>query len=308
MMSPLRLRHLEVFLAVVAAGSMQRAVQSAHLSQPAISKLIRELENMFGVPLLERGRRGVKVTECGQALADRSRLILNEVTETAEELTAIGRGAIGRVRVGVLPVVEAVILPNTLLALRKSAPGLSVQVEEGTRTVLLNALRHGEVDCVVGRLDTGVDEQDMHIEKLLRMPTMLVVSPSHPLARAKRISWSDLAKYPWVLPQQNAPIRTVIDGQFIRAGIRPPTPSIESTSSRLNYAVVRGTDMITVMTQDAALGYIHSKTLVALPIDLAGPLPHVGVITRTKRLSQAVNVFLIALRAQCKSVMPMPVP
>lgn len=299
MVLPIRVRHLEIFLAVAEAGSMQRAARACHLSQPAITKLIRELEGIFGVPLLERGRRGVTVTECGQALVDRSRLILNDVSETAAELSTIDSGVMGRVRVGALPVAEETILPNTLLAVRKKVPDLSVQIEEGSLPSLLTALRRGEVDCVVGRLYPGQVDRDLHVEGLLPLPVVLVVNQTHSLARRKRVSWSDLSRFPWILPQKSAPIRAIIDAEFVRAGLRPLAPSIESTSSTINYALVSGTDMIAPMTGATALRYIGAKMLAALPIDWHDALPEVGVITRKGRLSRAVLTFLRVLREAC---------
>ena len=301
---PLRLRHLQVFLAVAQTGSMQRAARSVHVTQPAISKMIGELELIFGAPLFERSRRGVTPTECGRAMVDRAQLMINDLEMAKLELAAIARGAVGHVRVGVLPVAEARILPATLLTLRKVAPGLSVQIEEGTRTALLNSLRRGEIDCVIGRLDASANGSEFCSEKLLQMPVKVVVHPSHPLTRLRRVTWSDLARYPWILPQSGAPIRTSINNQFAGVGIVPPSPVIKSTSTRVNFAVVRGTDTIGVMTEDAALSYRRAGTLAILKVEFAGVLPYVGVVTRTERVPNAVSTFLKVLRDECSTVKP----
>jgi DNA-binding transcriptional LysR family regulator len=297
----LKTRHLQVFLAVAKAGSMQRGAREAHLTQPAVSKLISELEETLGAPLFERSRRGVVPTECGRALIGRAELVLNDLASAKDEIAAIARGVAGRVRVGVLPVAEARLLSTTLLALRKSAPGLAVQVEDGTRDVMLNALRRGEIDCVIGRLDAGAAERDLHIEKLVQLPVAIVVSPSHPLARRRRLSWPDLLPYPWILPQCGAPIRTAIDREFTDLGLAPPLPAIESTSFRLIQAVVAETDMIGVITYEASLAYGRTGELAVLPIKLAGRLPHIGVITRTAVGSKPLGTFLTALRQQCRT-------
>jgi DNA-binding transcriptional LysR family regulator len=297
----LKTRHLQVFLAVARAGSMQRAAREVHLTQPAISKLIGELEDTLGAPLFERSKRGVVPTECGRALVGRAQLVLNDLESAKEEIAAIARGVIGKVRVGVLPVAEARLLSTTLLALRKTAPGLAVQVEDGTRDVMLNALRRGEIDCVIGRLDAGAGDRDLHIEKLIQLPVAIVVSPSHPLARKKRLSWPDLLSYPWVLPQRGAPIRTAIDREFTDLGLAPPVPGIESTSFRLIQAVVAETDMVGVITYEASLAYTRSGELAVLPVKLSGPLPHIGVITRTPVVSNALGTFLATLRRECKA-------
>jgi DNA-binding transcriptional LysR family regulator len=297
----LKTRHLQVFLAVAKAGSMQRAAREVHLTQPAISKLIGELEEMLGAALFERSKRGVVPTECGRALINRAQLVLNDLESAKDEIAAIARGVIGCVRVGVLPVAEARLLSTTLLALRKTAPGLAVQVEDGTRDVMLNALRRGEIDCVIGRLDAGAGDRDLHIEKLIQLPVAIVVSPSHPLARKKRPAWADLLPYPWVLPQRGAPIRTAIDREFTDLGLSPPIPAIETTSFRLIQAVVSETDMIGVITYEASLTYMRTGELAVLPVKLSGRLPHIGAITRTPVGSNALGTFLAALRRECKT-------
>jgi DNA-binding transcriptional LysR family regulator len=299
----LKTRHLQVFLAVAKAGSMQRAAREAHLTQPAISKLIGELEEMLGAALFERSRRGVVPTECGRVLINRAQLVLNDLENVKDEIAAIARGVIGCVRVGVLPVAEARVLSTTLLALRKTAPGLAVQIEDGTRDVMLSALRRGEIDCVIGRLGAGDGDRDLHIEKLIQLPIAIVVSASHPLARKKRPSWADLLPYPWVLPQRGAPIRAAVDREFTDLGLPPPIPAIESTSFRLVQAVVSETDMIGVITYEASLAYVRTGELAVLPVKLSGRLPHIGVITRAPFVSNALETFLSALRKECRTAL-----
>jgi molybdate transport repressor ModE-like protein len=297
----LKTRHLQIFLAVAKAGSMQHAARDVGLTQPAISKLIGELEKVFGAPLLDRSKRGVTPTECGRALMDRAQLMLNDLESAKGEILAIARGAIGHVRIGVLPVAETPILSRTLLALRKSAPSLAVQVEDGTHSALLGSLRRGEIDCMISRLDVGAGDQDLHIEKLVEMPISVVASPSHPLAHAKQVSWPDLARYSWIMPRSGTPIRAVIDQQFIHAGTVPPVPTLESTSIRLNQAVLAGTDMIAIMIYDAASAYARSGQLAILPVKFLSRPPYIGVITRSPQLSHALDTFLAVLRAQCKT-------
>jgi molybdate transport repressor ModE-like protein len=296
----LKTRHLQVFLAVAKAGSMQHAAHEVHLSQPAISKLISELEGIFGAPLFERSKHGVTATECGLALLHRAQRMLNDFETTKSEVAAIASGSIGCVRLGILPVVEAPMLSRTLVALRKAVPGIMVQITDGPHTVLLSLLRKGELDCVISRLDLGSADQDLHTEKLVESPICVVANPSHPLAQEGRVSWSDLARYPWILPRQGAPIRTLVNQQFTDVGLVPPIPMIESTSVHLNQVIIAGTDMISVMNCDPARDYVRSRQLAILPVNFARQPPHIGVITHTPHVSRAVNTLLSVLRARCK--------
>jgi DNA-binding transcriptional LysR family regulator len=299
MNTPLRLRHLEVMLAVATAGSMQRAAQKVHLTQPAISRIIREMEAMFGAALFERSKRGVTLTECGEALAERAQYLLNDFDRTREEIRAIGKGTIGRLRIGAPPVVESTLIPKCLLALRKVAPDLRIQIEEGARVALIAALKRGEIDCVIGRLDPGAPPADLHCEKLIRTPVRIVSARNHPLADRRKVALSDLAAYPWVLPHAGSPIREVIDRLFSDAGVTLPMASVECTSIRLNYELVRGSRLIGVMTEDAATGYAAQRKLAILPIEFGDRLPYVGVMMRPGRVTHATDLFLRVLRQTC---------
>jgi DNA-binding transcriptional LysR family regulator len=299
MPSSLRMRHLDVLLAVAAEGSMQRAAQHIHLTQPAISKLVREMEVMFGAPLFERSKRGVALTESGRALAARAEYLRNEIDRAREEVAAIGRGTLGSLRIGALPVAESRLLPQSLMALRKIAPQLQIRVQEGTTASLLDQLRRGEIDCVIGRLDPHATGRDLNTERLVKLPTRIVVRRQHPLAGRRRVTPEQLASYPWVLPQPGAPIRIVIESVFSSAGLAPPAPLVESAMIRLNFELVRASDMIGVMPDDAAQAYAAARTLAILPLDLGDRLPFVGVTTRPAPPSQALTLFLWVLRETC---------
>lgn len=299
MTSSLRMRHLDVLLAVAAEGSMQRAAQRVNLTQPAISKLVREIEAIFGESLFERSKRGVTLTECGRALVIHAEYLRNDVERAREEVSAIGRGTLGSLHIGALPVVESRLLPQALMALRRSAPVLHVRVQEGTSAALISSLRRGEIDCVMGRLDAGATGEDLRTERLMRMPTRIITRSRHPLAGRKRVNLGELASYPWVLPQLGAPIRTVIDSVFAAAGIPAPIPLVESTSIRLNYELVRSSDMIGVMPNDAASMYTAERGLAVLKFDLDDRLPYVGVITRNMRHSQALSLYIRVLHEIC---------
>jgi DNA-binding transcriptional LysR family regulator len=299
MRQPLRLRDLEVLLAVAAAGSMQRGAKDVQLTQPAVSKIIREIESVFGTPLFVRSKRGVTLTECGETLAERARYLLNDFDRTQAEVRAIGNGTIGSLRIGAPPVVESTLIPKCLLALRKIAPDLHIQIEEGARVGLIAALRRGEIDCVVGRLDAGGPPPDLHFERLMQMPVRIVSARNHPLAGKRKVTVTHLAAFPWVLPHAGSPIRLVIDRLFLDAGQTRPLPSVECTSIRLNFELVQASDLIGVMTEDAAASYAAQRKLAILPIELGKQLPYIGAMMRHGRVSNATALFLRVLRESC---------
>lgn len=305
-MRALRIKHMEVLLAVAAAGSMQRAAEVINLTQPAISKLIGEIEAMFGTALFRRSKLGVTLTESGQALVERVQFLLNDLAHTQAEIAAIDRGMIGCLRIGALPVAECAILPQSLRTLHQQAPALRIQIEEGTRSALLALLRRGEIDCVIGRLDVGSQENGLYCEPLVQLPVLLVTAVNHPLASRQTVTLEDLTAYPWVLPRIGAPIRTVIDALFVNAGLAKPMPLIESTSIWLNQELLEASDLIGVMSKAAATSYASQGRLAILPINVSENLPQVGVMMRQAPASRAMSAFLTVLREQTGAPPPGP--
>lgn len=296
MLSSLRMRHLEVVLAVAEAGSMQRAAERVRLTQPAISKLIGEIEALLGAPLFVRSKRGVALTESGQAFIGRAEALLNDVEQSRNEAVAISKGLLGDLRIGMLSVAEGDLLPKGLLALRQVAPGLQVRIEEGTYVALVLALKRGELDCVIGRLEAGTRDIELETVALVRQPIHPVVRVGHPLARRKRVPLPELAQCSWVLPRLNAPVRVAIDRMFIEAGLSPPVPFVESTSIRLNYELLLASDMVGVMTADATADYVKRGKLVTLPLPFGENLPPVGVMLRPGQRSSTMRLFLDVLK------------
>jgi DNA-binding transcriptional LysR family regulator len=196
-------------------------------------------------------------------------------------------------------VAESRLLPQSLMALRKIAPQLQIRVQEGTTASLIDQLRRGEIDCVIGRLDPHATGRDLHTERLVKLPTRIVVRHEHPLAGRKRLTPEQLVSYPWVLPQHGAPIRIVIESMFSAVGLTPPVPIVESAMIRLNFELVRASDMIGVMPDDAAQAYAAARSLAILPLDLGARLPFVGVTTRPAPPTQALTLFLRVLRETC---------
>lgn len=302
----LRFRHIEIFKAAVRSGSMLAAGRLLGLTQPAVSKLIAELEANYGAPLLERSKRGVAMTECGAAFLRRADLILNELELAREESAAINSGVIGNVRIGVLPVVAARIIPATLLRLLREAPDMTIQIEEGTTTALLDALKRGEIDCVAGRLDPSAVLGGLQEERIVKMPIRIVVRPGHPAAKLKKPQWRHLCRYRWIAPRVGSPVRSVIDAEFASLDLPAPKIVFGSISAPLNCELLRQSDLIGVLGDDAAREYARTKQLVILPVPVMQPLPHVGLIMRPGSQTKALAAFVKAFRKECEKATHRP--
>src|SRR4029453_5371585 len=193
---------------------MQTAAQRVNVTAGAVSKCVREAEEILGVTIFRRTARGVETTEGGDAVLGRVRVLLNDLRAAAEDIAAMKDGAVGRVKVGTMAVVEGDLLPKTILRVQGPPPRVFVQSLEGTRELVLEALKRGELDCAVGRLDGAGRVEGLEQEALYRMPVAIVGAPHHPLARARRVAWLRLCDFDWIMPPLASPVRQAIERQF----------------------------------------------------------------------------------------------
>ncbi len=185
------LRQLEYLVAVADHLNFRRAAEACHVSQPALSTQIQQLEALLGVTLFERDRRRVVTTDAGLAAAARARHILARVDDLTESSGGFRRPLTGRLRLGVIPSIAPYLLPRVLPGVRARHPDLRLLLREDTTERVIDALQDGHLDLVLLALEAPLG--DVHRHALFEDPFMLAVHREHPLARRKRVAESDLA-------------------------------------------------------------------------------------------------------------------
>jgi len=186
----MELHQLRYLLAVVETGSFTRAAERAHVSQPALSQQIINLENELGHKLLHRLGRKAVLTEAGAAFAERARRILFEVENATKELQdspALER----RITVGALPTIAPYLLPPMIERCRERYPNLQLFAREDFRVNLVRAILEGELDLAI--ITLPAKDPRLLIEPLLTEPLLLVVAHDHPFARRSSITAQDMA-------------------------------------------------------------------------------------------------------------------
>lgn len=298
-MERLRVLHLRLLVALAEERGIHRVARRLGMTQPAASKLLREIERAFGTPLFERNRRGVAPNSAGAAVVERARLMLGVLDGTQETLSAIAAGAVGTVRVGVLAVAAPVLLPKALdvLARRDGMHGsrLRVRLEEGSPESLLGSLRRGTLDCVVGRMVEDESSADLAIEYLYREPIVLVAGPDHPLVRRRKLGWPDTVGYPWILPPPGAPLRRALQDWFSKRNLPFPTCELESVSILANVTVARQSDTLVMLPGGVAEHYEALGLIRILPLEFEST--RVSVATRRgEPCGPALSLLLDAIR------------
>lgn len=236
----LRFRHLRLITELRRGGSLRAAAQALSLTQPALSKALGELEGAFGFPLFVRSTRGLTPTARGEVAVRGAAMLLEELAHLQAEAAA-GDSVVAVVRVGAPPFVAQGYLPPVLARLARRDPPVRVQLLEERVPLLLESLAGGRLDALVTSYPVQMPELggvQLQFEKLFDAEFMVIAPPGHPLARARQVDWPRLAGEPWVMPAPSSMLRRLIDESFMRAGLAPPVPVVESTSPVTNVQLV----------------------------------------------------------------------
>jgi len=294
----LKVRQLALLVAVADHGSVRRAADVTAVTQPAATRMLRELEDALGVSLFDRHAWGMTPTAYGETLLRYARGMLTDLVEAREEIAALAAGAKGRLRVGTETGAVPGLVTPALRDVRQGRPGLRVFVLVNTSDVLVAALRQGTLDVAIGALPAHADAAEFDVEPLRTEGLRAVVRAGHPLTQHARPAPSAMGDLPWILHPPESGMRAEAQAFLARAGVRPPRELVETVSIVATLSLLQSSDAATVLPADLAEHYV-AQGLVAR---LALPAASVGgtvtqMITRSERqLSPAAKEFVAALR------------
>jgi DNA-binding transcriptional LysR family regulator len=291
--SNIKLRHLQLLVALDEFRHLGRTAEFMAVSQPAVSRMLTEVESMLQLDLFHRSSRGTEPTDAGAALVRFAKSVLAGYERTRDEIAANQSGATGRTRVGCMVVALPALLAPAIARLKQQSAQATVLVEEGDLSRLLPRLRQGEIDLFVGRLEPGYAAPDLVTEALYNEAMVVVVSPGHPLARKRSPGWSDLAQHPCVLPPPWASLRVKLEQQFFRHGLQPPADVVETASFLALSSMVHERLAVAFVAQSVALRYAALGGFAILKIPVPVDLPPVGLITLRGEQSTRITLQLM---------------
>jgi len=298
-----RLRHVELIAELHDCRSILKASKRLSLTQPTVTKALRDVESTLGVRLFERSNRGLEPTPYGEIFARHAKIVLAQLRHAAEELESLRAGYSGKVTVGTLLAASASILPDAIALLKKQRPGVAISVAVGTYDILMPSLLVGDLDMVLGRLPEEGRSRALVYEEFYAEPICVVTRRGHPLARKRRLTLHDLANEAWLLPLPETALRRQIERAFVEAGASLPRNVIESVSILTNRALLRKSDSVGVMPYHVALDDVEQGLLAILPVKLKSIESPVGAILRAPgALAPAAAALLDCLRLAGKEV------
>lgn len=299
----LKTRQLLLLVALAEEGNIHRAAQVLNMTQPAASKLLKDLEDVLEVPLFERLPRGMRPTWYGETMIRHARVALASLNQAHDELTALKAGRFGQVSVGAITSPGLVLLPPAVALVKQEHPSLNITLQIETSDVLMERLSHGKLDMIVARLFAQHDKTDLRYEVLAEEPVSAITRPGHPLLNVSQLGLRDVVSAGWILPPTGSVLRHRFELMFQEESLEPPVNMVETSALLFITKMLQQSDMIAVVASDVARYYASHGIVSILPIDLPCHMDSFGLITRTdKLLSPAAKVMLKALKSTAVTV------
>ncbi len=216
----MEIRQLKAFLAIAEAKTFTAGAKMVNVTQAAISMQIRQLEDEVGLPLFTRTPRRVILTEAGEHLLERARRMLREHDAAVAEIAELGGVEHGRLRIGSASAEFATVqLPHILHALKDAYPNSELSVSAGTSQTLVDKIMHGETD--IAFVSLPVENSSITTDLLFSDEIVAIAHPTHPLAKKRSISASQLSEEKLILGERGGNTRRMIDDFFNAANVRP---------------------------------------------------------------------------------------
>jgi DNA-binding transcriptional LysR family regulator len=299
----LKTRQLLLLIALDDYRNIHRAADELHMTQPAASKQVKDLEEMLDVKLFERLPRGMEPTIYGETMIRHARMALTSLALAHDDIVTLKAGLTGQVEVGVIMTPAMALLPRAIARVKEEAPLLRIGVQLDTSNVLLDKLQHGMLDFMIGRIMETSDTSGLIYEELTEEPACAVVRPGHPLLDNRALALADIAPLPWILPPHGSILRYRFDMMFRRAGLAPPSNVVDTTALLMITALLQQTDSLHVMPLEVAQYYASLNVMRILPVELPCKMDAFGIIRQQDHLlAPGADMLLRAVRAAAQEI------
>jgi DNA-binding transcriptional LysR family regulator len=299
------LRAIEYFLAVAERGTLRGAAAQLGVTQPALTKAIRRLEDETGVVLFDRKARGVTLTVYGRTLLRHARVLQASLKETREEIAALRAGMAGRIRVGAGPSWERMVLPEAIGRLTPAQPGVQIHVAGGADDTLKAQLRAGELDFVLAATpDAPQLEPDLEWQPLMADDYRVIAAVGHPLHGRRDATLRDLLDYPWIMPSAATQMAERLRVIFRAHGLPPPEPVIETDITSLKLALMQDSHCLSF---HAAAHLRDIAPELCRPLEVPGATWRraAGIIARRgSEANPAASMLIDIIKTICQRMAP----
>jgi DNA-binding transcriptional LysR family regulator len=291
-----QLRHL---CAVAEHGQFAAAARTISMTQPALSRSIRNLEHALGAELFVRSCQGVELTECGKLFIEHARAIISDVDRARENVGAL-RGVIrGKVCFGLSPNFDTFVVPAVLGDLVEKHAGISVNAVGGCYEDLAIRVRTGELDFSLAVLPSVFGHPELVDERVLPVAYHVFARADHPLARKSVVTLDAMARCNWIVTDHGA--MRMFERLFESEGSAPPNIVMRTTSFPLKRATMRTSNIVSIMPDHLMADELRSGDMVRLNVQSLPELTHAALTYRANRVvSRAAQAVMERIRTECR--------
>ncbi|CDZ26722.1 Pca operon transcription factor PcaQ [Neorhizobium galegae bv. officinalis] len=303
--SRVKFRHLHTFVEVARQKSVVKAAEILHVSQPAVTKTIRELEEALGVAMFERDGRGIRITRYGEVFLRHAGAALTALRHGMDSVSQELFDSAPPVRIGALPTVSTRVMPRAMTLFLAEKTGSRIKIVTGDNAVLMEQLRVGDLDLVVGRLALPEKMTGLSFEHLYSEQVVFTVRTGHPLLDTKRSIFEGFADYPVLMPTRGSIIRPSVEQFLIANGVASLPTQVETVSDAFGRAFVRSSDAIWIISTGVVAADIEDGVLATLPIDTSETRGPVGLTIRADaNPSTPLSILMQTIRQAAAEIMP----
>ncbi len=265
----MRLQQLQLLLTLARTGSMRASAVAMNVTQPALTKALKQLEEEFGATLVLRSPKGVRLAPAGEMLAARAATVVRELERAREEMSALTRNTQTTLNVGVSPAAALMLAANAISAFQSRWPEARIHLVDALYPKALEQLRSGELDLALGPLPPAGIGRDLQARALLDSPSVIVVKQGHPLARARVLD--QLTGAQWLLSGPRLGPGDPVHLGFAQRGLADPQVMVECESFSTLLAVLPGMNTLAVVP--ARFYEVHGPRMGLVALDLQEKLP-----------------------------------
>jgi LysR family transcriptional regulator, regulator for genes of the gallate degradation pathway len=277
--SRVTMAQMRALIAVGDAGSYAAASQTTGLAQPSLHRAVADLSVALRRTLVERRGKGIALTEAGRRIVRQFRLARAELSAGLSELAAMQGRETGRIAIGAMPLSRARILPLAVTAFLRLYPEAEIRVIEGSHAELVEPLRDGDIDVLIGALRDNAPADGLRQSALFVDHPVVLARAGHPLS-ATTPDVAALATYPWAVAAPGTPLRAQWERLFEGAGIAPPRVPVECGSVITIREILRDSDFLTLLSPDQVAVELAAGWLVTLCDTPASLVRTIGTTVR----------------------------
>ena len=290
----IKFRHIQCFVEISREKRFKRAAERLFLTGPAISKTLKELEEILGAPLFTRSRAGVALTPQGEVFLHFAQMSLAALQQGLDGVEQAGRQAAEHIAVGALPSVAARLMPAVAAAFGEMRPQARLRIMDGPHGFLTDRMKLGELDLVIGRLAGPDQMQGVSFSQLYSERVEFIVRAGHPLLEAPDLK--RIVDWPVIYPSPGSAIRPLVDRLLIEHGVGEIPRQLETVSGAFGRVYTRKSDVVWIISAGVVANEIADGYLVRLPFNKDITTGSVGLMTRAGETPSPVEqVFRLAV-------------